>query len=253
MHKTSDLYKELLGDYRAGKNNVHVRTEVLYGPADYPAYYTPFAYTEQSLLEVKTSRRLFAGDEPSIGNCCSGSISVKLIEDPVNKFPLKGTKIKPSVCLTDDKRKSESISKGVFYVDTIKRKSTSGGETILHITGYDAIMYMERDYKDDLHQTKDIDIIRGIKTRLMGLGINIDLDEESLKLINRGFTIQNPWRIYSCRELLQYIGAMYGGNFIMNDVGALQFVPLTSAPVITGYLASNTGAALTVGGVRIRV
>ena len=59
------------------------------------------------------------------------------------------------------------------------------------------------------------------------------------------------------REILGYIAAAHAGNFIITDAGALRLVPLYNPAVNNdpdgGYLVTEDGHPIVIGGVRILV
>ena len=71
--------------------------------------------------------------------------------------------------------------------------------------------------------------------------------------LNPTYTIDNPGETCSFRQILQWIGAAHGGNWIMSDEGKLLLIPLRSIPKETNYLIDDHGDAITFGGDRILV
>lgn len=253
MENTSELYKELLADYQEGKNNVKMETRVSYGPHDYPNDLLAFVFSESDLIEVKTSVRLFSGDTPAVGCCVSNEISVKALYPPAGFTHFRMGKLIPSVRLTDGTRHSEWIRKGVFYIDTRKKIGDGTGVEILQLTGYDGMLFTELEYTDIYGRTKDIDVVYACLDCMYAAGTIMQLDDRTIALMNKGFRVPSPLIGYSCREVLGYIAAMYGGCFIMSDEGKLRLVQLNSIPKRSQYLSNKAGTAITFGGVKIRV
>lgn len=242
MQNTSDLYKELL----AGAHSVESRLAV--GTKDTPISFPRTFYTEDQLVKMETVRKCFAGEQPSVGSCTSGEITVTMLYPETE--PPRHAKIVPQIRLTDGERCSEWISKGVFYIDTRKHCGVGSGVETLTFTGFDAMLMAEQDYPSStlMWPAKDIDVVREIAQF-----IGVDIDPRTVALMTGGYDIQYPGGQYSCRETLGYIAAMYGGSFVMSDIGELRLVTLNSMPKATRYLVDNTGAAITFGGVRILV
>ncbi len=77
-------------------------------------------------------------------------------------------------------------------------------------------------------------------------------------VLDKGYIIQLPAvsddgsESMTLREVLGYVGAMYGGNWIVNDEGKLQLVPLVPAPE-TSVLITERGERITIGGFGIHV
>ena len=82
--------------------------------------------------------------------------------------------------------------------------------------------------------------------------IGVSVDPRTIPYINKAYTIQYPSQ-YTMREVLGYIGAMYAGNWIVNDLGLLQLIPLYDLPAETNLLTDELGYRLVFGGDRILV
>jgi hypothetical protein len=82
--------------------------------------------------------------------------------------------------------------------------------------------------------------------------INISVDPRTFERMNRGYTFPLPVG-YSSREVLGFIAASYGGNFIISDENQLLLIKLGDLPKETNYLIDAVGDAITFGGDRILV
>lgn len=241
MQETSDLYKQLL-------DSPHWKeTRLLIGPKD-ASMNLMTAYYDDVLRSINTSIRLFSEDTPSVGDCISGEIKVSM-NMPKTHPPRQG-KLVPQIRLTDGQRYSEWISKGVFYIDTRKKSGEKSVIELLTLTGFDAMLRSEQEYPSSTlaWPASDIDVVREIAAFM-----DVDVDPRTVEMMTKGYKVQYPGGEYSCRETLGYIAAMYGGCFIMNDIGQLRLVKLNSIPKGTNYLIDNNGFAITFGGVRILV
>lgn len=205
-------------------------------------------YGEDMLVSMSVKKPLFSG-APTVGNTCAGEIDVSIIK-PYGEIP-KRALIAPYVRATDGSRYSEWIPKGKFYID--KRSETAlGNDTLLNLHGYDGMLLAEADYPPESKMdwpAKDIDVVKEIADD-MGVGI----DSRVNQIVSNGYEVQYPAG-YSEREVLGYIGAMYAGNWCMNDFGELMLIPLAGLPKETRYLIVG-GAdyrAITFGGDRILV
>ena len=242
MQETSELYKEL---YR----NTHKKeTRLLIGGKDTPIEQMTVAYPEVELRQLSTSMRLFNGETPSVGDCVGSEIKI-VMNYPKTQPPRQG-KLVPQIRLTYGVRESEWISKGVFFIDTRKDSGENSGVKLLTLTGFDAMLRSEQDYPSSKldFPAYDIDVVKEIAA-FMG----VEIDPRTSDIMTKKYEVQYPGGEYSCRETLGYIAAMYGGCFIMNDIGQLRLVKLNSIPKGTNYLIDNNGFAITFGGVRILV
>lgn len=256
MQVTSDLYKELL----ASNHHKEVRlaigetgklitksgdaisfggVSILVGSSGADG-----GYDESRLISLKTSRRVFSEDTPTVGNCVAGEISIEMLA-PVSTIP-RQARLVPYIRLTDGVRYSEWIQKGVYYIDTRDTTSTIGRLTI---HGYDAMLKLEQDYPASAltWPARDIDVVREIANY-----IGVSIDSRTVAVLTRGYTVGYTTD-YSCREILGYIGAMYAGCWVMSDLGELHLIRLYDLPAETRYLVTGNAEPITFGGVRICV
>lgn len=236
MRSVSELFKEL---YENG-----CKTEV-------KANISGTDYFMDSLVSMRTVRKVFSEDAPVLGACVAGELSLELIAPDVS-IP-RQAKIIPSVRLTDGERYSEWLQKGVFYIDTRSTREDATGTKILTIHGYDDMLKTEQDYPESSLNwpAADIDVVNEIASF-----IGAPVSAKTVELITNAYPIQYPAQ-YTCRETLGYIAAMYGGCFVMNDLGELVLVvfePVGDAePAEPSYLITESGDYITFGGVRILV
>ena len=96
----------------------------------------------------------------------------------------------------------------------------------------------------------DITVVRDIASK-----IGASVDEESIVFMqsqtSTRYEIEYPSE-YTMIEVLGYIGAMYGGNWVMNDVGDLQLIPLWALPTETNLITTELGYRIVFGGDRIK-
>lgn len=242
MENTSELYKDLY------KNAHWKETRLLIGHKNTPISEMNVSYGENVLIGMSTKSRMFSNANPSVGSCVSSEITIKMLYN--ESQPPRHGKLVPQVRISDGARHSEWISKGVYFVDTRKNTLDAEGVKILTLTGFDAMLMTEQDYPSSklAWPAKDIDVVKEIAAF-----IGVEVDPRTIEIMTNGYDVQYPGGEYSCRDTLGYIAAMYGGCFIMNDIGKLRLVKLNSIPKGTNYLIDNSGFAITFGGVRILV
>lgn len=194
-----------------------------------------------------TAVRVFSEDTPSVGGCVSGEIDIEM-HKPRSEIP-KQARLVPYVRLTDGRRHSEWIQKGVFFADTRSKKEDNSAIEKIVIHGYDAMLKTEQDYPTSSLNwpAKDIDVVREIAAY-----IGVSVDSRTVDLMVHGYPVQYPGG-YSCKEVLGYIAAMYAGCFVMSDLGELRLVVLNGIPAETRYLVTGERQAITFGGDRILV
>jgi hypothetical protein len=265
MRQTSALYKELLAAYQTGQPNVKFETRLAVGETGVLITHQGDAitfggfrilvaapggdggYGESLLVNMEADFQIFADESPTVGNCISSEIDVEMIR-PSAELP-RQARLVPYVRLTDGKRHSEWLQKGVFYIDTRGKKEDGSGIEKILIHGYDDMLKAEQDYPASTLSwpARDIDVVREIAEF-----IGVSIDPRTFPIINRGYLIQYPTG-YSCRDTLGYIAAAYAGCFVMSDLGELRLVTINGIPKETRYLIDSAGYAITFGGDRILV
>lgn len=199
---------------------------------------------EQNVIEdLQINKSVFAGS-PALGSCVSAEIDLSLIKPTVD-IPRMAL-IEPYVRITNGILTSEWLPKGKFFIDT-RQYTKNDSVEIMSIHGFDAMLMAEQLCPLDNFPQTDIEAVQDIAAFL-----GVDLDEDSIPLINHGYEIPIPAE-YSCREVLGYIAAMYAGCFIMDDFGDLRLVTVNGMPPETNYLINAAGLAITFGGDRIIV
>ena len=254
MQQTSALYQQI---YQSG--NYRVETSIAIGESGRllteQGYVLTFGgdailvassgadggYGDGMLLSVKTTRRVFSDGVPQVGCCTCGEIYVDMLMPLGEIQPM--AMITPFVRLVsteDDQICSEWLRKGVYYVDTRNNTHNRDDLDILRLHGYDAMMKANRIYDrpNISFPNVDINVVRDIAS-LMG----VQVDEDTIQKINKGYIVQYPAQ-YTMRETLQYIGAMYAGNWIINDFGSLQLICLNALPPETSLLTDELGYRL---------
>lgn len=262
MQRTSRLYQQILlsGNYRVetslvvGESGrlITEKAEILRFGGDAILISSSGAdagYNESMLISVKTTRRVFADNVPQAGCCTCGEIYVEMLMPLGEIAPM--AMLAPFVRLvsTEDGTCSEWIKKGIYYIDTRSNTRNDDGLDILRLHGYDAMLRANKPYESTTlsFPATDIAVVRDIAGKM-----GVSLDEECVPNINRGYAVQYPGE-YSMRETLQYIGAMYAGNWIMNDFGELQLICLNDLPPETSLLVDEFGYRITFADDRILV
>ena len=230
MQTTSDIYTSIAaGDY-------WTECRVVIDGREFP---------EGALWSVETSLELSDGSVP-IGAAVAGEIVIEM-PDPGVRFP-RMAKIQPFVRICNEEQQSEWLPKGVYFIDTREYREDPYGPGTLKLTGYDAMLKGERDCPMNRSwPAKDADVLGDI-AKAMGVSV----DSRTTAMINRGYKIQLPTG-YTCREVLGYIGAMYGGSFVISDTGELRLVNVTDTPRLDKLLSDENGNPIEVGGVCILV
>lgn len=203
-------------------------------------YYVDIAGTEYGMEDIESvtiEQPLF--DKLSVGNACSAELTIGFWE--------KATVPKMAKIIPYARKTSADawVKQGEFFTDS---RSRSG--SLLTITAYDAMLKSEVVWTPDQELEFPMTMPDAVTEIAALMGVSID----SRTALNSAYTIDYPANDYTLRDVLRFIAAAHGGNWIITNEGALLLVPLfASMPEETHYLVTETGAAITFGGVRILV
>lgn len=173
--------------------------------------------------------------------------------------------------LSDGTTSSSWYPKGTFYIDT-RDESYDG---ILTINAYDPMLKSEQPFtkpgeqgqwpRPDIRAVSDTRKPDGV-VNTIAAAMGVEIDQRTFAIMNKGYGINYPGIVLgddtpqysqdgamSMRQVLGYIGAMYGGNWIITDENKLRLIVLGDIPVPTNYLIDQNNNAITIGGYRILV
>ena len=137
---------------------------------------------------------------------------------------------------------SEWIRKGVFFIDTRNVTKNDDNLNILTLHGYDSMMKANANYSSSSNlSVPDITAVREIASV-----IGVEVDPRTVEIISKNYTVLSPTR-YTMIEVLGQIASAYGGNFIINDIGKLQLIPLWNLPPESNLLTDENYFPITFG------
>lgn len=195
-------------------------------------------YEMSDIFSATITQPLF--EKLSVGNACSAELKIRFA--PKGTIP-RMAKIVPYARKTSV---DEWVQLGVFYTDT---RSLTGG--LMEITAYDDMLKSETVWvpRQDLEFPETgLPMPNAVAEIARLIGVSVD----SRTVLNAEYSIDYPANDYTLRDVLRYIGAAHGGNWIITASGELLLVPLfESMPNKTNYLVTEDGSAITFGGVRI--
>ncbi|MBR3587004.1 MAG: hypothetical protein IKO00_13345 [Oscillospiraceae bacterium] len=176
-------------------------------------------YGMNVLTSLNSRRSVFGSGSPRLGLAPAGELSLSLYLDS-GSVP-RMAEIRPYFRVVNDSRQSEWIAKGVYFVDTREADTTTG---LLTLQAYDSMLKGEVKYPSTSHAWpySDINTVTEIASFL-----GVAVDAQTTSLMTAGFMIPLPAQ-YTLRETLQYIGALYGGSFVITDANTLRLIPLWS-------------------------
>lgn len=195
-------------------------------------------YGMTDVSAVKLEHPLF--DKLSVGNTCSAELDITFW--PKGDIP-KMAQIIPWVLLES----GDWHKLGVFWTDTRARVGDK-----LNITAYDAMMRGDivwvpnQSLEFPMPMPQAVQVICGL------MGVELD----SRTVLTDAYTIDYPANEWTLRDVLGFIGAAHGGNWIITNEGKLLLVPLFGGEMViteTNYLVTEKGEPITFGGVRILV
>lgn len=217
------------------------RLLTVYGPkmANMPRPFRP-----TMISGGKITRKLF--DEPSIGNAASATMELNAFKSTAtaDEYPSSFERmqvLRPQIAV-DGKR----LDIGEFLTDTHKQDKRRWGDEFF---AYDRMILSEMDYIDQLG-TYPMDMIDAV--RFIAAEIGVELDDSVAANIYAG-QIDSPTNVYTCREVLRFIAAASGGNFIIGTNQKLMLIPFGGAAASAELPCSELdyGEAQTVTGVRL--
>lgn len=202
MNNTSTLYQSIF----SGIHRFEVKVNI--GGTDYGM---------DVLTSAKSNLNVFGSATPQIGLAPSGALSLSLYVDS-GDVPRMAA-VRPYFRVVNDTRQSEWIAKGVYFVDTRSANTLTG---LLTLQCYDSMLKGEVKYPSTSHEWpySDINTVTEIASFL-----GVAVDAQTTSLMTGGYMVPLPTQ-YTIRETLRYIGALYGGNFIVTDSNTLRLIPL---------------------------
>ena len=203
-------------------------------------------YTQAKIVSATIRATLFE-QAATIGNAPAKELNLVLRN--YGSIP-RMAKIQVQFRLNNGTTQSEWLPKGTFFIDT-----RDEGNGIISITAFDAMLKADQNYTTSGSQSgwpkTDLQVVNAICSR-----IGVTLDSRTQAILTGGYQIQYPGYgegAYTMRELLQFVGQMYAGNWWINDMDKLMLVGLGDFPPETNYLVTENGDAILIGGYRILV
>lgn len=250
MQQTSQLYNSLLA---AGAPK-EVRALVYRSTNAYNVY-------GQEKVVSATTRASMLDSSLSIGNCIAKELNLVLTNLTGMPTIPRMAKIVMQYRLNDGTQQSEWIPKGTYFIDT-RDESYQG---VLTINAFDPMLKSEQSFTKPGEQGQwprsDISVVQTIADAM-----GVSIDPRTTAIMNKGYQINYPGIVLdngtpqysqdgamSMRQILGYIGAMYGGNWIITDENKLRLIVLGDIPKFQALLIDENGNYITMGGYQIYV
>lgn len=168
-------------------------------------------YGDDDEVSHSVENKLF--DSFGIGNATTAHLTLSVLADEIPR----GAVIKRFVRLALGSDSSEWLPAGVFF--TNRREEDEGLWTI---EAYDAMRKTEVVWIPDQSLVFPMTMPDAV-AEFCGI-LGVDLDERTV--LNSEYTIDYPANDYTIRNILQFIGAAHGGNWVITPEGKLRLVPL---------------------------
>lgn len=213
--------------------------------------------TYSSISAPVIDRALFT-DKLSVGNCITSTLKLSVLTN--DDIPRSATVVIRSR-ISDDTDTSEWLTMGTFYIDN---RTTNNGMTTL--TCYDAMLKASQKYVDETITDGRIGWPHTMQSCVNEIAQRMGLTLDPRTTIRTG----NPYQVdypakLTMMQVLGYIGACHGGNWIITPENKLRLVPLVAprtgsethpagggvvtVPVVTGSI--KTGKPLTISRVTL--
>ena len=170
-------------------------------------------------------RALFT-DTASIGHCTAASMMVSILTDDV--IPAAAS-VEIRARLFDDTRASEWRTFGTFYI--AKREENDG---LVTLQCYDAMLKATQRYVDPLLPDDRIGWPKSMKACVDECAARIGVELDSRTVIQTGDAYQVAYPTnYTMQQVLEFIAACHGGNWIITPENKLRLIPLIAPPAET--------------------
>ena len=206
-------------------------------------------YLDENIQHISITRPLF--DSFSIGGVCASKLEVTLDPNslsPVGVIPNMAT-LTVYAQISYGASVSEWLKKGVFYVDT--RETMLNG--MVQLTCYDVMLKTEQFWYNGPSWSWPTNMRAALTDLTTRIGT--PLDSRNPLTTFTSYSVSKDYDL-TLRDVLSYIAIAHGGNWFVSidpdtDEPALRFVTLSDIPPETNLLATEAGAPIVFGEVRI--
>lgn len=173
--------------------------------------------------------RMLLSDPMSVGNCGTATLQLSILtdDDIPSTSPII---IKARLVSLDETIVSEYLEFGTFYID--QRESCDG---LLSVTCYDSMLKTSQAMVDETDNEEDWP--KAMTTVVSEIALRIGVPVDPRTKIKVGLDYLVPWPAgRTMQQVLGYIGACHGGNWIITEENNLRLVPLVTAPDDTCHI-----------------
>ena len=181
---------------------------------------------EYTAISAPIINRALLADNLSVGNCISSTLKLSVLTDDVLG---KAAQVVIKARITDDVEYSEWLEFGTFYIDN--RSIDSG---LVTVQCYDSMLKASQMYTDDTNAEDRIGWPKSMRDCVNEIAARIGVEVDSRTVIKTTEPYQVPYPSkLSMVQVLGYIGACHGGNWIITQENKLRLVPLLAPPAET--------------------
>ena len=185
-------------------------------------------YTDEDIRSGSIERPLF--QDLSIGNACEASL--KLVFKKKTTIPRMAS-IVPYAFENDEWEKL-----GTFYID--ERDESN----FMSVIAYDSMLKADKIWVPDQSLEFPMTMKNAVDEISSIMGVSVD----SRTSVSTSYTIDYPANEITLRDVLCYIAAAHGANWIITREDKLLLIPLVSIPGETNFLVTEDGDGILIGG-----
>jgi len=210
MRQRSDTWVRL-----AARGTARMESVAVIGGVEYAAISAPVI-----------NRGLLSADALSVGNCISSTLKFSVLtSDTIPKSAsviIKGRLVEGEIY-------SEWLEFGTFFID---RRTTNTGLVTLEC--YDAMLKANQQYVDESNPDDRIGWPKSMQACVneVAYRLGVEIDPRTTIKTTDPYVVPYPTK-YTMAQVLGYIGAAHGGNWVITPENKLRLVPLVSPPVET--------------------
>lgn len=159
----------------------------------------------------------------SVGNCSSASMKVSVL---TNDVILAAASVVIKARLFDDNSASEWLTFGTYYID--KREENNG---LVTLQCFDSMLKANQNYVDPSNPQDRIGWPKSMKRVVEEIAERIGVEIDPRTVIKTTAPYQVPYPTnYTMQQVLGFIGACHGGNWIITPENKLRLVPIVAPP-----------------------
>lgn len=167
--------------------------------------------------------RACLGDTLSVGNCIAASMKVSILTD--DDIPASA-EVVIKARITDEVDYSEWKEMGTFYIDS--REENDG---LITLQCYDSMLKAGQNYVEDNDTTGRMDWPQSMQACVKEIAarIGVEIDFRTSIKTTAPYQVPYPAKL-TMMQVLGYIGACHGGNWVITPENKLRLIPLVPQP-----------------------